>query len=115
MKRIIKRYLKTSNQNLDSKLDLCTTIESVLDGSIQCKEKPAKNQKYDMSVTIIDYILSNETILNKDLKLSEFIGSKVNSTYFDQLVKAFAINPINSLKTAKFLIKALRNVNYLNY
>ena len=63
-------------------------------------------------MTIIDYILSTETILNKDTKLSDFIGSKVNSTYFDQLVKAFSIN---NIKTANFLIKkALRNVNYLN-
>ena len=45
---------------------------------MQFKEKPAKSPRYDMALTIIEYILSNEIVLTKDTKLPECIASKLN-------------------------------------
>ena len=72
-------------QSTDSKLDLCSHMQSVLDGLVQCKEKPAKSQRYDIAVSIVDLIMVNETLLDRDPKLPSFIGSKLNQVGIFQL------------------------------
>lgn len=67
-----------ANQNTASKVDLCSIVENLLQSSVQCKEKPAKNPRYDMACTIVDYILANEIVLAKDTKLPECVASKLN-------------------------------------